>query len=161
MQQRQSVDRALRRVARRRHRLHNDVYTLIPKLYSICALAHVRAKPSGDGVNRVPAAAPRQSVIPADWILVPAPKGNPGRRPSERRSNRIPQPLCHRLEAGQRRVDAVCGMVWISVCADLRRRGKSLVMALSSISRVTNALRLNCASLQTCRNSAPRQHSVR
>jgi hypothetical protein len=74
MQQRQSVDSALRRIARRRHRLHSDVYTLISKLYSICALAHVRAKPSRDGVHRVPAAVPRQSVIPPIGFLYLPPK---------------------------------------------------------------------------------------
>jgi len=32
---------------------------------------------------------------------------------------------------------------WMSVCAELRREGKGLAMALSSVSVVTNALRLN------------------
>jgi len=42
-------------------------------------------------------------------IRLLAPKVSPGRRPSERRSNRIAQPLCHCLETGQHRVDAGCG----------------------------------------------------
>ena len=61
------------------------------------------------GVNRILAGTPRQSVIAADSIRLLAPKVGPGWRPSERQSNRIPQPLRHRLEAGQHRVDAGCG----------------------------------------------------
>jgi len=45
--------------------------------------------------------------------------------------------------------------------ASIAFRPQRRAMALSSIYRVTNALRLNCVGLQTWRNCAQYQHSVR